>query len=72
MPVTKLDIRIMEKDIPAYVLAAIAGVAPSRISEYRNAKKAIPAHHLYALARALECNPVDIQGFADENYLPAR
>lgn len=72
MPVTKLDIRIVQMDIPAYILAAIAGVAPSRISEYRRARKEIPAHHLIALAAALQCNPVDIQGFADENYLPAR
>lgn len=72
MLVTKLELRIIQSDTPAYLLAAKAGFAPARLSEYRNGKKSIPPNHLIALAHVFKCNPDDLIGYADDTYLAVR
>jgi transcriptional regulator with XRE-family HTH domain len=61
--VTKLRIRILERNLKQYEVAAKAGIHPTRISEYCTGHKPIPARDLPLLAEALNCDPNDIIGF---------
>lgn len=65
MSVTKLRLALLNTDAPQYMIAALAGMSPSRVSEYALGKKPIPTHHLLALARVLKKNPSDLVGEAD-------
>ena len=64
---SKLKLKCMEQGGPQYMIAALAGLSPSRLSEYVLLQKEIPGHHLVALCRVLGCEPEDIMGVA-ENY----
>lgn len=48
------------KNRPNYMVAALCGFPPSRLSEYSLGRKQIPPHHLMALCEVLNCNPDDI------------
>lgn len=60
--VTKLSVILKHFPIPAYQVAALAGMPQPRLSEYTNGKKSIPAHHLIALSEVLNMDPQDIVG----------
>lgn len=61
--ITKLKRRLWEDDRPLYMIAAAARVSPSRLSDYANAVRDIPARRIIDLCAALECNPDDIIGY---------
>jgi transcriptional regulator with XRE-family HTH domain len=61
--------RMLEDGRPQYIIAAEAGVAPSRISEYALGKRQIPPRLIYNLCRVLRCNVDDLLGFDDEPLL---
>lgn len=65
MAVTKLRLALLKCGAPQYMIAARAGMPPSRVSEYALGHKPIPTHHLLALARVLQRNPADLVGEAD-------
>jgi len=44
------------------MIAALAGMSPSRLSEYILGQRAIPQHHMIGLCRVFECEPEDILG----------
>jgi len=64
--ISKLRLRCLEIGGPQYMIAARAGMPPSRLSEYILLQKDIPAHHVVALCRVLECEPEDIIGEAED------
>lgn len=59
---SKLRLKLLEVGGPQYIIAARAGMAPSRLSQYVLLQKEIPLHHLAGLCRVLECEPEDIVG----------
>lgn len=42
---------------PQYMIAARAGMSPTRLSEYCLMQRDIPAKHLVSLCEVLECEP---------------
>lgn len=59
--------RIINKtDGPQYMIAAVCGMSPSRLSEYCLLQRDIPMHHMLALCDYLKCNPDDILGIVEE------
>lgn len=62
MQITKLRYKLLNCNVPQYRISGITGVHPSRISEYSLGQKAIPPHHLIALAQFFECEPEDLIG----------
>ena len=60
--ISKLRLKLLEVGGPQYMIAARAGMAPSRLSEYVLLQKDIPFHHLVSLCRVLNCEPDDITG----------
>lgn len=70
MAVSKLRMRILEEGGPAYIIAARAGISPSRVSEYTLGRRRIPPHHVVALCRVLKCNPDELLGFEPETVEP--
>lgn len=59
---SKLRLKLLEVGGPQYIIAARAGMAPARLSDYVMMRKDIPLHHLAGLCRVLECEPEDILG----------
>lgn len=51
------------------MIAARAGMPPSRLSEYILQQREIPPHHLISLCQVLNCEPEDIVGLVEENPL---
>lgn len=66
MAITKLRMRMLEDGRPQYIIAAMVGVSPARISEYALGKRAIPTKHIYSLCSTLRCNVDDLIGYEDE------
>lgn len=67
MPTTRLRAAILDDGRPAYMIAALAGIPPTRISEYSLGRRSIPLKHVVALSDVLECEPGDITGsYEDE------
>ena len=52
---------------PNYIIAAMAGVHPTRLSEYALGKRYIPPHHVQRLCEVLKCNPDDIIGDMEDD-----
>lgn len=69
MGLSKLRLKCMEMGGPQYMIAALAGMSPSRLSEYILGHRDIPQHHLVGLCRVFQCEPDDIIGEADDNIL---
>lgn len=60
-PSIGLQAKLLEpQNRPNYMVAALAGMSPSRLSEYALGRRAIPPHHLIRLCEVLECQPDDI------------
>lgn len=53
---------LMPHNRPNYIIAAKAGIAPTRLSEYSLGKRYIPPHHVQQLCEVLNCQPDDIVG----------
>lgn len=68
--ISKLRMKILDEGGPQYMIAARAGISPSRLSEYVLMQRRIPPHHLVALCRVLKCNPEDIIGLAPIDVPP--
>lgn len=66
MGVTKLRMALLNARGPQYMIAARAGITPSRLSEYALGHRSIPAHHLISLAEVLKTNPANLVGEADD------
>jgi DNA-binding Xre family transcriptional regulator len=67
MAITKIRMRLLEDGRPQYVIAAMVGVSPARISEYCLGKRSIPTQHIYSLVQVLGCNVQDLLGYADDS-----
>lgn len=63
--ISRLRQRILEVGEPQYMVAARAGMSPSRLSEYCLMQRDIPTKHLVALCEVLECEPESLVGRAD-------
>jgi hypothetical protein len=48
------------------MIAARAGMAPSRLSEYILGQRDIPAHHIVSLCKVFKCEPDEIVGEIEE------
>lgn len=60
---TKLRaVLLRHENRPNYQVAAMAGIAPSRLSEYALGRRRIPPHHLIRLCEILNCSADDILG----------
>lgn len=66
MSVTKIRMRLLEDGRPQYLIGALVGVSPSRISEYALGSRQIPTRHIYRLCEVLQCNVEDLLGYEDE------
>ena len=58
---TKLRYHLIGRG-PMYVIAAAAGIAPSKLSAYSLGDEPIPAKHLIALSEVLEVPEDDLVG----------
>ncbi len=63
--ITKLRVKLLTSDLPAFMIAGRSGVHASRLSEYSLGQKPIPAHHVVMLCKYFECEPEDIIGWMD-------
>lgn len=61
----KLRFKLITADYPAFMIGGLAGVHPSRLSEYSRGLKSIPSHHMILLCKYFECEPDDLLGEQD-------
>lgn len=54
---TKLGALIVQRNLKAYEVSSMAGIAPRMLSEYTAGRRDISAHHIIALSRALDVDP---------------
>lgn len=64
---SRLKLLCMGHGGPQYMIAALAGMSPSRLSEYCLMQKDIPVHHMVGLCRVFRCEPEDILGVAPDS-----
>lgn len=67
MAVSKLRLKVLEYGGPGYMVAALCGFAPARLSEYMLFQREIPVGHLRELCRILKCEPDEILGEVEES-----
>lgn len=67
MKLSKLRVKILESNMPQYMVGAFANIHHSRMSEYCLMQRPIKDDHLLALCEVLDCDPQDILGEADNS-----
>lgn len=65
---TRLKVVLTLEDVPAYVVAGVAGVNASTLSRYVNGRMPIKERHLSRLAAFFDVDPDDLRGDADEDW----
>lgn len=60
MSTTRLRALLLDDGRPQYMIAALAGLPPTRISEYALGRRNIPLKHVIALSDVLKCEPDEI------------
>ena len=64
--ITNLKARLLGHELPAYMIAAAAGIDPSTLSEFARGKRQIPVYYRRRLAEVLGCDPDELIG--DQEY----
>jgi transcriptional regulator with XRE-family HTH domain len=62
LTITKLKLKLLACDSPQYVVAAAAGIHPSRLSLYALGKRDPLLIHLYRLCKVFKCPVEDLLG----------
>lgn len=65
--VTRLRLALLDDGRTQVEIARVAGMTPSRVSEYALGHKPIPPHHQIILSRVLNRRPQDLIGYAEES-----
>lgn len=60
--ITKLRLKLSQISEPNYVIAAMAHIHPTQLSDYAQGKKPLSAKHLVALCQLFKCDPEEIIG----------
>jgi hypothetical protein len=66
---TKLKIKLLESDLPAYKIAGIIGMHPSTLSEYALGQKTMTIPHLRVLTKYFKCRQQDILGWDEIEWI---
>lgn len=64
--ITNLKALLLAHPLPAYMVAAAAGIDPSTLSEFARGRRPISVYYRRRLAEVLECEPDDLLG--DQEY----
>jgi transcriptional regulator with XRE-family HTH domain len=65
---TKLKIRLLEEDMPAYAIAARCGMHPYILSQYATGQRSITRKHLRALTRYFHCRQDELIGWEEISW----
>jgi hypothetical protein len=60
--ITKLMLKLQQVEQPNYMIAAVAHIHPTTLSQYARGLKPISAKHLVALCALFECQPDELLG----------
>jgi hypothetical protein len=66
--ITNLKIKLLEADLPQYVVGAKCGIHPSQLSRYALGQEPIKPKHLRELCKYFHCKQADLLGTSTFSY----
>jgi hypothetical protein len=65
---TNLKIKLLEADVPQYMVGAKCGIHPSQLSRYALGQDEIKPKHLRALCKFFHCRQAELLGTSTFEY----